>query len=269
MSKKMKLLKSISVLCAAVILLTSVVSTSVFATESMYSEETNTENEMDTYVRDELTQEMEEFYAHMISGDDLKEGEERILGTWNGEEFCVEVTDASESGETNTADASVTYTRDEITPEMEEFYTHLMSGDNLKEGEERVLGIWNGEEFCVKVTDVTEFSYATYSSETTTSKEFTFYTKNILGFKKDVLKVTSECTWVKGSKINNLHCTYTTYVSNISCSWNDNYKKATDTLHTLGLDVTYAGKSGIIFFGASLSLDKQTLTLDCSEDYEL
>lgn len=267
--RKKKLLKRIGVLCAAVLLSASVVTIAVLASESMHSNEANTENEMGQYASEENNAKLEEFCAHMMSGDDLKEGEERVLGTSNGEEFGVEVTGVSESAETNTADASVTFTSEELTPEMEEFYTHMMSGDNLKEGEERVLGTWNGEDFCVKVTDVAESAPSTISSETTTSKEFTFYKKSVLGTKKNVLKVTSECTWVKGSKINNLHCKYTTYASNISCSWNDNYKKATDTLHTLGLDVTYAGKSGIILFGASLSWDKQTLTLDCSEDYDL
>lgn len=269
MSKKVKFLRNIGVLCSVVVLSGATASTFVFAAETMRSEDANTASEAAAYASDELSSEMEEFHTHMMSGDALKEGEERVLGTLNGEEFCVEVSDTRESGEINTADATVTYTSDELSPEMEEFYTHMMSGDALKEGEEHVLGTLNGEKFCVKVTDVTETSSATYSSASTASKNFTFYTKNVLGIKKNVLKVTSKCTWTKGSKINNLNCSYTTLVSDISCSWNDNFTAVTDTFHTLGLDITYGGKSGIVFFGASLSADLQTLTLDCSADYEL
>ncbi len=209
MSKKVGLLKGIGALCSVILLSGSITFPAVFASESMCTADIGTESE------------------------------------------------------------AAVYTGGEFSAEMDEFCTHMMFGDTLQEGEERVLGILDGEEFCVRVTDVTESSPSAYAATSTTSKEFTFYTKNALGVKKDVLKVTSKCTWIKGSKIVNLECTYTKLVSNISCSWNDNYKKATDLLHTLGLDITYDGKSGIVFFGASLSLDKQTLTLDCSEDYEL
>lgn len=201
------MLKSIGALCSIILLSGSIASPSVFASESMRSADTSTVNEV------------------------------------------------------------VAYTNNELPAEMEEFYAHMMFDDTLQEGEERVLGTLNGEEFCVRVTNITESSLSTYATTTTESKDFIFYKKNILGVKTDVLKVTSECTWIKGSKIVSLTCTYTKLVSDISCSWNDNYKMATDTLHMLGLDITYAGESGIVFFGASLSFDKQTLTLDCSEDY--
>lgn len=174
-----------------------------------------------------------------------------------------------DSASTSMGDGVTVYFDSEISAEMEEFCSYMILGDTLQEGEERVLGTWNGEEFCVRVTDVTEKSYSAYTSTSKDSAIFTFYKKNILGVKKDVLIVTSECTWIKGSKIISLKCTYDALVTDIACSWNDDYKMANDTLHTLGLDVTYDGKAMIIFFGAGLSLDKQTLTLDCSADYEL
>ena len=265
MSKKVKLLRGIGILSLAVLLSGS----SVFAFESIYSEDANTVSAMTACASDELSPEMKEFYAQMLSNDELQKGEARILDTRNGEEFCVEVIDTRESGEANTASETIAYTNDELSPEMEEFYTRLMSCDELQEGDVCVLDTRNGEEFCVEVTDVTQSSVSTYSTSTTTSKTFQFYKKNSLGVKKNLFKVTSECTWIKGSKIVNLHCTYTTQASGVSCSWNDNYKTATNVLHALSLDVTYSGNSYFIIFGASLSVDLQTLTLSSSADYGL
>lgn len=72
-----------------------------------------------------------------------------------------------------------------------------MSGDELKEGEERVLDTWNGEKFNVEVVDVIEYPVNIYTSVTTTSKTFVFYDTNISGVKKTVLKVVSQCNWEK------------------------------------------------------------------------
>lgn len=214
MSKKVNLSKGIGVLCSVILLSVSIASPSVFASENMQSESTSTTSEVDVYVSDEISAEMEAF-----------------------EEFCA----------------------------------RMMSDNTLGEGEERVIGTFNGEDLYVRVTYVTESSSSTYaatSAELTESAIYNFYTKNILGVKKDVLSVTLECTWIKGSKIINLKGTYTRLVTDIYCSWNDNYNSATDTFHTLGLDVTYNGKSGIVFFSA-ISLDLQTLTLSSSVDDEL
>lgn len=179
-----------------------------------------------------------------------------------------------QSESTSTTSEVNVYVSDEVPDEMEafeEFCAHMMSGNTLQEGEERVIGIFNGEKLYVRVTYVAESSSSAYtaaSEELTESAVYVFYTKNVLGVKKDVLNVTLKCTWIKGSKIINLNGTYTKLVTDIYCSWNDNYKSATDTFHTLGLDVTYNGKSGIVFFSA-ISLDLQTLTLSSSVDGEL
>ncbi|MCH5248343.1 MAG: hypothetical protein J1E98_00350 [Lachnospiraceae bacterium] len=176
------------------------------------------------------------------------------------------------SADTSTASKVVAYTSDEHTVEMEgfeEFCAQIMLGDTLQEGEERVLGTLNGEEFCVRVTDVTKSSPSTYASEEKASAVFTFYTKKIFGYQKDLLIVTAECTWIKGSKIVNFKCTYDRLVSDIYCSWNDNFTKATETLHNLGLDITYGGDSQLVIFFAGLSADRQKVNLTCSKDYEL
>lgn len=154
--------------------------------------------------------------------------------------------------------------------EMLEIYENLISNDELCEGEIRVLDVQGGEKFCVEVTEVNVAnSVYTTSDTTTTTKIFTFYKENIFGIRKDLFEVRSECTWIRGSRIVRLRCTYTTLASGVSCSWNDNYNSATDLLHTLALDVTYSGNSYFLIFGASLSFDLQTLTLDCSADHEL
>lgn len=123
------------------------------------------------------------------------------------------------TADTGTGSEAAVYAGDELSAEMDGFYRHMLFDDTLQEGEERVLGMLNGEKFCVRVTDVTESSPSAYAATSTTSKVFTFYKENALGVKKDVL------------------------------------------------NVTYNGGSGIIYFGANLSLDRQTLTLKCSEDF--
>lgn len=81
----------------------------------------------------------------------------------------------------DTADAPVMYTGDEIPPEMEAFCEQMMSGDELKEGEERVFDTWNGEKFNVEVVDVIEFPVNTCASVTTTSKTFVFLCHQYFG----------------------------------------------------------------------------------------
>ncbi|MCM1088484.1 MAG: hypothetical protein NC419_10025 [Muribaculaceae bacterium] len=173
------------------------------------------------------------------------------------------------SEDADTVSGDEVYANNEISPEMEEFYANLMSRDVLQEGEERVFGNWNGKEIYVKVTDVAESLEVAYASETSSSKTFTFYTKNASGNKINLFKVVSECTWIPGNKITRLHCTYTTLAAGVSCSWDDNYKLVTDTHHTLALNVNYAGNSYFIIFGAGLNADRTVLTLTCSEDYDL
>lgn len=108
------------------------------------------------------------------------------------------------SQDTNNSSETIEYTNEELSPAMAEICESLLSDEELQEGDIRVLDIRDGEEFCVEVTDVTESSYVTYAAATTTSKTFTFYIKNIVGTKTNLFKVTSTCTWIKGSKITNL-----------------------------------------------------------------
>lgn len=215
------------------------------------------------------TENYAEFCEQLDDGDVLEIGEERVLGIIDGDEFCVEVTDVRESGEIDSTDDSIMCVSEENSPEFEEFCNQLMMDETLEEGEERVIGTIDNEELCVEIVDETESSPYARAATQTTSKEFVFYKKNIFGKKTNLIKVKMECTWIKGSKITNLKGTYTTYSASVSCSWNGNFTKATDTLHTLGLDISYNGKSSIVFFGASMNMDKQSITLDCSADYEL
>lgn len=139
--------------------------------------------------------------------------------------------------------------------------------NNLDIGEQMYVTQLAEGELWVEVFDDTSNDISCESSLTTTSKTFMFYYKNIVGIKKQMFKVVSKCTWYPGEYIDNLNCTYTTYMSGVSCTWNDNYKKATEVLHTLALDVTYSGKSAFIIFSASLDIDRETLSLNCSGDY--
>lgn len=66
-----------------------------------------------------------------------------------------------------------------------------------------------------------------------------------------------------------MHCVYEILKTGVSCSWNDDYKSASDTFHLLALDASYGGDSRFILFSAGLSMDKQELTLNYSGDFDL
>lgn len=137
----------------------------------------------------------------------------------------------------------------------------FMSTD-MKLGEKKIIGQDENGMLYVEVTkDTTNLARYTTSPA---SKDFTFYHKNWLGVKKDVFKVTLECTWTT-SKISNLKGTYTILDSKASCSWDTNYNSATDTLHTMCLDYVYGSISNSVFFSASIITG--SLDLSCSSDY--
>lgn len=67
-----------------------------------------------------------------------------------------------------------------------------------------------------------------------------------------------ECPWVsngKNSYIKNLHGEYTIKNNNYRLSWNDDYKKAEDDYHSLGLDVTRDTFSETVVFDAYLIIE--------------
>lgn len=161
---------------------------------------------------------------------------------------------------------------DGLSPELKAVYEKLISADEMKEGDVKILDQIDGEKFFVEVTDVESpgAGMVPYSGNiSTSSREFVFYKHNILGIRKDIFKVTSTCTWVKGSRIINLHCEYEKLASGVTCSWNDRYKQATDVFQTLALDVTYSSKSLFVIFDAVLGIDKNTVKLGCSEEMDL
>lgn len=101
MSKKMKLLRCMVVLCTAVVLSGIATSSSVFASDNTYSADITSTGEADTadapmYTGNEIPPEMEAFYEQMMSGDELKAGEERVLWTWNGGQLSVKAGDVIE-----------------------------------------------------------------------------------------------------------------------------------------------------------------------------
>lgn len=137
--------------------------------------------------------------------------------------------------------------------------------DDLEIGEEKVVYTDNvGRQLVVEVTDVKK---SAASSILTESKTFTFSEK-FLGIEKKYMQVVCVSRWIRGDKILSLEGTYTTYVSGVSCYWNESQKRATDTVHSLGLNVHYNGKYGYIVFGATLDVYRQNISLSCSEDFK-
>lgn len=101
MSKKVKLSRCMVVLSTAVVLSGIAVSSSVFAADNTYATDVMETGEADTsdalgYENDEIPPEMEAFYEQMMSGDELKAGEERVLWTWNGGQLSVKAGDVIE-----------------------------------------------------------------------------------------------------------------------------------------------------------------------------
>lgn len=174
------------------------------------------------------------------------------------------------SEDSNSACNAVDYSFDDFSPDMADFYEKAMFCSPLNEGDIKLVGTWDGEEIYVEVTNVTEASNTTYSTNGTLeqSQQYIFYKKGLLGIKTNLFSVTSTCTWIKGDKILNLHCAYEILKSGVSCSWDEEYTKATDILHTLGLDVSYNGDARFILFGAGLSFDREELMFQCSADTE-
>lgn len=176
---------------------------------------------------------------------------------------------AGEENTINTCEANcVSIAGSEMSLEEMAFYEKVMS-EELQVGETMILSQNGTETIYVEVID--ENNMMTRSSSMTQSKVFKFY-KTLLGIKKDLFQVTLTCYWTKdgqNSKITNLKGSYETLSSGVSCSWNGNYTKANDFLHTLGLDFTYnyGLSSGFVFFSGSMNLDMESITLDCSADY--
>lgn len=100
--KKVKLLRCMVVLSTAVVLSGIAVSSSVFASDNTQSAGITSTGEADTsdapamYTDDEIPPEMEAFYEQMMSGNELKAGEERVLWTWNGGQLSVRAGDVIE-----------------------------------------------------------------------------------------------------------------------------------------------------------------------------
>lgn len=104
MSKKVKLSRCMVVLSTAVVLSGIAVSSSVFAADNTYATDVMETGEADTadaprYENDEIPPEMEAFYEQMMSGNELKAGEERVLWTWNGGQLSVKAGDVIEGEE--------------------------------------------------------------------------------------------------------------------------------------------------------------------------
>lgn len=127
--------------------------------------------------------------------------------------------------------------------------------EELSLGDIQILKQDDEEIFYVQVTD--EAQSVSRSGEQTKSKTYTYY-RSILGFEQKLFSVQLECRWIKNganSRIINLHGKYTTYASDVRCSWDDRFKEATDIFHKLALDYEYAGSNSTIFFYASLAYD--------------
>lgn len=161
---------------------------------------------------------------------------------------------------------TIRISEENLSDEQIKYYEEIMFGDDLQVGEIQILSQTEDEVFYVILTNE-ETEKNTRASGQTTSREFTFY-REILGISTKLFSVTLVCEWIEGLKIMNLTGTYTEHAIDVECSWNDNYKQATDEFHLLGLDYSYLATNSILFFSASLAVDKASVSLNCSSEFD-
>lgn len=164
------------------------------------------------------------------------------------------------------------YAEAEFSSEVQEDYEKIIFLDNLqKEGDVQVLGIWDGEVYCVEVVDVTELSDARLGlKDGVKSKTFLYTKTNALGIKTNLFAVTAKLTWLKNQKITSFDCSYDIYNSLIKLSWEAEYAMQTDGMWMRGLNVTWdnGSKEVIYFMGCLITIDgKDTVDISSSTDF--
>lgn len=165
------------------------------------------------------------------------------------------------------------YTEEESSSEVQENHEKIIFLDMLQEeGDVQVLGIRDGEVYCVEVVDVTELSDAQYGfKDGVDSKTFLYTKTNALGVTTKLMSVTATLKWIKNEKITSFDCSHIIYDSRIWASWEPEYAMQTDGVWMRGLDVLWDnGDYEVLYFmGALMTIDgKDTVDISSSTSLE-
>lgn len=147
---------------------------------------------------------------------------------------------AADFTSTETADSSTasTETQLQITSYNTQSFNLQNVGDThiLMEDEDGVLFIELIDEY------ETRSNISRAGTTVDTTKKYNVTYKNWLGFEKVAVKIIATATWIdNGAKsyIQNLHGEYSVENNDYSCAWDNEYNYASDSYHTLVLDVYY------------------------------
>lgn len=166
-----------------------------------------------------------------------------------------------------TAETQFSLERAQMTEEQQKMYEQLLLREKkeLKIGESLQVGTdeEGGNIYIICVSRDESLARAGWHNSSTTYNII----REIAG--QDVLLavVNLECEWYANGTngyINSLKGTYTEKNSAWKCSWDD-YKPATDYVHTLFLDLYSTGSSISIMFNASYAPYSETLSFSASE----
>lgn len=163
-------------------------------------------------------------------------------------------------------------TKDEVFSEVQEDYERIVSLNMLQEGDVQVLGVWDGEVYCVEVVSVMEPPCIMYGLDNQVkTKTFLFTKTNVLGVKTKLMAVTATLKWIKNDKIISFECSKEVYNSLILASWEPGYISQTDGMWARVLNVVWenGNSESIYFIGGLMTIDgKDTVDISCSVSLE-
>lgn len=169
---------------------------------------------------------------------------------------------AADFNSTTTADSSTATaeTQLQIMPDNVQSFNLQNVGDThiLMEDEDGVLFIELTDEYETR----SNISRAGTTVDTTKSYNVTY--KNWLGIDKVAVKITATATWIdNGAKsyIKNLHGECSVKDDNYSYAWDDEFKYASESMHTLVVDICYGIYRVPYILSASLTFTDTACTV--------
>lgn len=156
--------------------------------------------------------------------------------------------------EENSSTFEINMDVEQMSEEHLEFMERIMYGtDGIANDEVKAVAtLDNGLTLYVTVDDVVNEMARAAQTQT---RNFTFYTKNLLGKEVDAFKVSMTCSWDENgnySKISNLKGSWTIYDSSFSLSWDTSNFYVANLYHSMGLKIIHNFSSALYIFYAQV-----------------